>query len=40
MKTLADKMEAIDLLLIIQHLELDNIFTKGKVGFFEICNGN
>ena len=33
-------MEAIDLSLIIQHFKLDNVFTKGKVGFFETCDGN
>ena len=40
MKTLADKMEAINVLAIVQLFKLNDIFTKGKVGFFEACNRN
>ena len=40
MKTLADKMEAIDVSAIVQLFKLNDIFTKGKVGFFEACNRN
>ena len=33
-------MEAIDVLAIVQLFKLNDIFVKGKVGFFEACNRN
>ena len=35
MEALADEMEALDLSLIIEGLELDDVLTEGKVGFAE-----
>ena len=39
-KALADELEAVDLSLIIKFLELDDVFTEGKVGFSEAGDGD
>ena len=38
MKTLADEVEAVDLPLIVEFLELYDVFAKGKIGFFKTGN--
>ena len=40
MKTLADEVEAVNLPLIVEFLELYNVFAKGKIGFFETGDRN
>lgn len=40
MKALADKMETINLSLIVESLELYHIFAKGEIGFFEAVHRN
>ena len=39
-ETLADKVETVDLSLIVEILKFDYILAKGVIGLFEAGNGN
>jgi len=39
-KALADKLEAVNLSLVVELFKLDDVLAKGKVGFFEAGDGN
>ena len=39
MEGLSDKLEVVDLSLVVEFFKLDDILMKSEIGFFEATNG-